>query len=454
MKSIAEAAAINVVAPRLLRRAVGAAALGNAMEWFDFGAYNYIAVTLGKVFFPAQDPAAQQLSALVTFALAFLIRPVGAAFFGPLGDRIGRQRVLAATMLLMSAGTFSIGLIPSHQRIGIMAPILLLLARLAQGFSTGGEYGGATTFIAEFAPDKRRGFYGSWLEVGTCAGFALGAAVAALLTGALNQDQLLSWGWRVPFLLAGPLGLIGLYIRLRLEETPAFRALGDRVVVRQGLRDILRTQARPLLLCVALVVVFNVPDFIVLSYMPSYLAGTLHVAESRALLLSVLVLLVMMAAIPWAGALSDRIGRRPMVAACCVLFLALSVPCFLVIRTGSSAGIFGGMMVLGLALTGFIGTMPSTLPALFPTEIRYGALAIAYNISISLFGATSLPINAWLVQVTGDTLVPAYYLMGTSAIGLIVVWFLRESAGQALPGSPPLIGATPGAPVTKASPIA
>ena len=454
MKSIAEAAAINVVAPRLLRRAVGAAALGNAMEWFDFGAYNYIAVTLGKVFFPAQDPAAQQLSALVTFALAFLIRPVGAAFFGPLGDRIGRQRVLAATMLLMSAGTFSIGLIPSHQRIGIMAPILLLLARLAQGFSTGGEYGGATTFIAEFAPDKRRGFYGSWLEVGTCAGFALGAAVAALLTGALNQDQLLSWGWRVPFLLAGPLGLIGLYIRLRLEETPAFRALGDRVVVRQGLRDILRTQARPLLLCAALVVVFNVPDFIVLSYMPSYLAGTLHVAESRALLLSVLVLLVMMAAIPWAGALSDRIGRRPMIAACCVLFLALSVPCFLVIRTSSSAGILGGMMVLGLALTGFIGTMPSTLPALFPTEIRYGALAIAYNVSISLFGATSLPINAWLVQVTGDTLVPAYYLMGTSAIGLIAVWFLRESAGQALPGSPPLIGATPGAPVTKASPIA
>ena len=454
MKSIAEAAAINVVAPRLLRRAVGAAALGNAMEWFDFGAYNYIAVTLGKVFFPAQDPAAQQLSALVTFALAFLIRPVGAAFFGPLGDRIGRQRVLAATMLLMSAGTFSIGLIPSHQRIGIMAPILLLLARLVQGFSTGGEYGGATTFIAEFAPDKRRGFYGSWLEVGTCAGFALGAAVAALLTGALNQDQLLSWGWRVPFLLAGPLGLIGLYIRLRLEETPAFRALGDRVVVRQGLRDILRTQARPLLLCAALVVVFNVPDFIVLSYMPSYLAGTLHVAESRALLLSVLVLLVMMAAIPWAGALSDRIGRRPMIAACCVLFLALSVPCFLVIRTSSSAGILGGMMVLGLALTGFIGTMPSTLPALFPTEIRYGALAIAYNVSISLFGATSLPINAWLVQVTGDTLVPAYYLMGTSAIGLIAVWFLRESAGQALPGSPPLIGATPGAPVTKASPIA
>jgi MHS family proline/betaine transporter-like MFS transporter len=258
----------------------------------------------------------------------------------------------------------------------------------------------------------------------------------------------------VPFLLAGPLGLIGLYIRLRLEETPAFRALGDRVLVRRGLREILRTQLRSLLLCVALVVVFNVPDFIVLSYMPSYLAGTLHVAESRALLLSVLVLLVMMATIPWAGALSDRVGRRPMIAGCCVLFLVLSVPCFVAIRTGTSIGIFGGMLVLGLALTGFIGTMPATLPALFPTEIRYGALAIAYNISISLFGATSLPINAWLVQVTGDALVPAYYLMGTSAIGIVAVWFLRESAGQALPGSPALVGAGRAGTVTKASPIA
>jgi MHS family proline/betaine transporter-like MFS transporter len=214
---------ITVVDKSLLKRAVGAMALGNAMEWFDFGVYSYIAVTLGQVFFPSSNPSAQLIATFGTFAAAFLVRPIGGMVFGPLGDRIGRQRVLAMTMIMMAAGTFAIGLIPSYASIGIFAPVLLLVARLVQGFSTGGEYGGAATFIAEFSTDKRRGFMGSFLEFGTLIGYVLGAGTVALLTATLSHEALLSWGWRVPFLIAGPLGLVGLYIRMKLEETPAFK---------------------------------------------------------------------------------------------------------------------------------------------------------------------------------------------------------------------------------------
>ncbi len=201
-----------------------AAALGNAMEWFDFGVYSYIAVTLGKVFFPTGNATAQLLSTFGAFAAAFLVRPLGGMVFGPLGDRVGRQKVLALTMIMMAAGTFAIGLIPSYAAIGVGAPILLLAARLVQGFSTGGEYAGASTFIAEYAPDKRRGFLGSWLEFGTLAGYIGGAGLVTLMTALLSTDDLLSWGWRIPFLIAGPMGIIGLYLRMRLEETPAFAA--------------------------------------------------------------------------------------------------------------------------------------------------------------------------------------------------------------------------------------
>lgn len=189
---------ITVVDNSLLKRAVGAMALGNAMEWFDFGVYSYIAVTLGKVFFPSSSPSAQLIATFGTFAAAFLVRPVGGMVFGPLGDRIGRQRVLAMTMIMMAIGTFAIGLIPSYGSIGILAPALLLVARLVQGFSTGGEYGGAATFIAEFSTDKRRGFMGSFLEFGTLIGYVLGAGTVAVLTATLSNDALLSWGWRVP----------------------------------------------------------------------------------------------------------------------------------------------------------------------------------------------------------------------------------------------------------------
>ena len=436
---------ITVVDKSLLKRAVGAMALGNAMEWFDFGVYSYIAVTLGKVFFPSSSPSAQLIATFGTFAAAFLVRPIGGMVFGPLGDRIGRQRVLAMTMIMMAAGTFAIGLIPSYGTIGIFAPVLLLLARLVQGFSTGGEYGGAATFIAEYSTDKRRGFMGSFLEFGTLAGYILGAGTVALLTATLSEDAMLSWGWRVPFMIAGPLGLVGLYIRMKLEETPAFkreaeaREALDKAAPKQSFGKMLAAQWKPLLLCVGLVLIFNVTDYMALSYLPSYLSATLHFDETHGLFLVLLVMVLMMPLTLAAGRLSDAIGRKPVMLAGCVGLLLLSIPALMLIQTGETLPVFCGLMILGALLSCFTGVMPSALPALFPTAIRYGALAIGFNVSVSLFGGTTPLVTAWLVETTGNLMMPAYYLMGAAVIGIVSVVALAETAKKPLMGSAPAV---------------
>ncbi|WP_326802290.1 MFS transporter [Streptomyces sp. NBC_01788] len=433
----------TVTDPVLVRRAVRAAALGNAMEWFDFGVYSYIAVTLGKVFFPSGNPTTQLLSTFGAFAAAFLVRPLGGMVFGPLGDRIGRQKVLAFTMIMMAVGTFAIGLIPSYATIGVGAPLLLLAARLVQGFSTGGEYAGASTFIAEFAPDKRRGFLGSWLEFGTLAGYIGGAGLVTLMTALLSSDQMTSWGWRIPFLIAGPMGIIGLYLRMRLEETPAFAAEAEKCESRPKvpLREMIAGQWKALLLCVGLVLVFNVTDYMLLSYMPSYLTSVLKYDETHGLLVVLCVMALMMIVQPFAGALTDRVGRRPVIAAGCAGFLFLSVPALLLIRQGSLAAVGLGMAALGLLLVCFTAAMPSALPALFPTRVRYGSLSIGFNISVSLFGGTTPLVVTALIGATGDLMMPAYYMMAASLIGGAAVWFMAESAGRPLPGSAPSVEA-------------
>jgi MHS family proline/betaine transporter-like MFS transporter len=432
----------TVTDPALVKRAVKAAALGNAMEWFDFGVYSYIAVTLGKVFFPSGNPTAQLLSTFGAFAAAFLVRPLGGMVFGPLGDRVGRQKVLALTMIMMAAGTFAIGLIPSYATIGVGAPVLLLVARLVQGFSTGGEYAGASTFIAEYAPDKRRGFLGSWLEFGTLAGYIGGAGMVTLMTALLSADDLTSWGWRIPFLIAGPMGIIGLYLRMRLEETPAFAAEVEKAETNRPkvpLREMITGQWRALLLCVGLVLVFNVTDYMLLSYMPSYLTGQLHYDETHGLLVVLGVMALMMIVQPFAGALTDRIGRRPVIATGCAGFLLLSVPALLLIRQGSLLAVALGMGALGLLLVCFTATMPSALPALFPTNVRYGSLSIGFNVSVSLFGGTTPLVVTALIGATGNMMMPAYYMMAAAVVGGFSVWRMAESAGRPLPGSAPSV---------------
>ncbi|OON40712.1 MFS transporter [Izhakiella australiensis] len=437
---------ITIVDKDLLKRAVGAAALGNAMEWFDFGVYSYLAVTIGKVFFPGSNPAAQLIATFGAFAAAFLVRPIGGLVFGPLGDRIGRQKVLAITMIMMSIGTFCIGLIPSYESIGIMAPILLLVARLVQGFSTGGEYGGAATFIAEYSTDNRRGFMGSWLEFGTLGGYLLGAGLVTGLTAALPTETMLSWGWRIPFFIAAPLGLFGLYIRLKLEETPAFQKHMEKQdelehsKPRLGLWQMLYKYRAQMLKCIGLVLLFNVSNYMLTSYMPSYLTGILGLSELSGLMLVMVVMFVMMPLTLFWGHWNDRLGRRPVIWLGAIGLIVLAVPCLMLIGTGNLLWVFVGLMVLGMLHTCFSGSMPATLPALFSTEIRYSALAIGFNISVSLFGGTTPLLTTWLVEKTHNLMMPAYYLMVAGLIGVITVFTTRETARKPLRGSAPAVG--------------
>jgi MHS family proline/betaine transporter-like MFS transporter len=434
--------AVIVVDRSMLRRTIAGTAVGNMMEWFDFGVYSYIAVTLGRVFFPGASAPVQLISAFATFSAAFLVRPLGGLFFGPLGDRIGRKRVLATTVIMMAIGTFCIGLLPGYATIGIWAPVLLLVARLVQGFSTGGEYGSAMTFITEHSPDRRRGFLASWLEFGTLTGYVLGAALVTGLSATLSDREMLSWGWRVPFLVAGPIGVAGLYLRLRVEETPAYENLAETAPARDTrlraeFRRIFTQERRPFLVCVGLVLVFNVTNYVLTSYMPSYLSVELGVAPAAALTVVLTTMIVLMALITYVGRLSDRIGRRPVLMTGCVLLVVGSVPAFLLIRHGSLPSIFAGCLLIGLMLLCFNSTAPANLPALFHTDVRAGSLSVAYNISVSLFGGTTPLVAAALVHATGNLLVPGYYLAVAGLIGGLAVLFTPETAGKPMLGSPP-----------------
>ncbi len=449
---------VTVVDRLQVRRAVSAAALGNMMEWFDFGVYAYLAATLGKVFFPSSSPGVQVISAFATFAAAFVVRPLGGFVFGPLGDRIGRQRVLAATMIMMAVSTFAVGFLPTYGAVGTAAPLLLLVCRLVQGFSTGGEYAGATTYIAEYSPDRKRGFLGSWLDFGTFVGYSLGSALVTVLTGVLSGADMASWGWRIPFYVAGPLGLIGLYMRLRLGETPAFRRAEQahreappdaqpaedpveqyRMSGRGRLKELITRYWKPMLICGGLVLVYNVTNYMVTSYLPTYMTATLHVPALTSQLLVLGTMLLVVLTITVVGRSSDRIGRRPVLLSGAVAMVVLAIPAFGMIRQGGLLWPSVGCALLGLLLVTFAGVSASTLPALFPTHLRYGGLSVAYNISVSLFGGTTPLLASFLVNTTHDTMVPAYYLMVAGLIGTGAALVLRESAGRPLRGAAPTV---------------
>ncbi|MFF3330617.1 MFS transporter [Streptomyces sp. NPDC002888] len=438
---------VQVVEPPLLKRAVGASALGNCMEWFDFGVYSYLAATLGKVFFPGASPGAQVISSFATFAAAFVVRPLGGLVFGPLGDRLGRQKVLATTMIMMAVGTFAIGLIPSYATIGIAAPILLLLARMLQGFSTGGEYGGATTFVAEYSPDRRRGFLSSWLDFGTFVGYALGSALVTVLNLLLTDAEMLSWGWRVPFLIAGPLGVIGLYMRLKLEESPAFQQQLDeheKSLAQESagseFKTIVRHHWKPLLICMGLVLLYNVPNYMVTGFLPTYQTENLNRSSSSADVLVLIGMVWIVLLVTFVGRLSDRVGRRPVYGFAAAAMILLAVPSFMLIKMEGTWPPILGVLILSTLLTCFAAPSAATLPALFPTAVRYAAMGIGFNFAVAAFGGTTPLVTEALISVTGDDMMPAYYLILAGVIGLVTVRFLPESAQVPLRGSQPMVG--------------
>lgn len=432
------AVSLRNVSPDELRRVVIASLAGSFVEFFEFAIYGYLAAFMGKVFFPGSSPSVQLITALATFAIAFLSRPFGGVVFGSLGDRYGRKTVLTWSILLMAFATFATGLLPSYNSIGVTSTVLLIILRLLQGFSAGGEASGASIFVAEYCRDQNRTALTSWIEVGCMGGNFLGAAIAAVITFTFSPAQITDWAWRLPFLLALPIGAVGLYIRFRLEETPAFelvrKAREERAEKELGWRDLFSTHVGALLQSSGIIIVTNVTFYTVVIYMPTYLINALKLDPSVGFGLTLVPLVFLVCAIPIFGRVADRISRKRMMLAGCSMVIVLAIPCMQFLMTGDTTLRIAALAVLNLTLAMFLSCVYAVIPSLFEAKVRFKGMALSYNVAVALFAGTAPMINTWLIDVTGSKLIPAYYMMVAAVAGACALLSSTDRTGAPMRG--------------------
>ncbi|WP_251042175.1 MFS transporter [Arthrobacter sp. ISL-30] len=440
-----------IVDKRELRKAHVGAGVGNFIEWYDIGIYGYLAVTMTSVFTEGMDERMGLLVTLLGFAVSFVVRPLGGMILGPLGDKIGRRKVLFFTMAIMAAATTIIGLLPTAGQVGLWVIIPLYLLKMLQGFSTGGEYSGAATYIAEFSPDQSRGFMTSLLNSGSMLGFAAGAGVVAVtttITASLWGDSaMLDGGWRIPFLIALPLGILAISLRRRIPESPSFEVAHEKtenedvdpIFVRHNLSNILKYYWPQILIGCALVAADGTSAYMLTSYMPTYLETQVgsHAVHTAVAAVVVLVLLGIM--IPLVARWSDRIGRRPIYAMATIGNLILLVPAFSLMHVGTLWSLHLALFLVSVPSAFFLALTGAVMSELFPTASRFGCVGVTHNLSISIFGGTTPLVSQILVEVTGNSYAPAFYVMFFSAVALIALLKMRESASRPLPGSVPVV---------------
>jgi len=410
------------------RQAIGAAVIGNILEWYDFSIYAFVATIIAKKFFPAGDDIAALLSTFAAFGFGFLARPVGGIVIGRLADRRGRKFALILTILMMAAGTVAIGLIPGYETLGWVAPALLVLARLAQGFSTGGEWGGSTSFIVEWAPENRRGLFGSIHQASVSSGLLFGSGVAALLSTLLTPQAMQDWGWRVLFLLGGLLLPIGLYLRRNITETPAFRRAQREAPTASGTPGLLLAGR-----AFGFTILWTVTSYAMLSFMPTFTQKFAGLSRVEALWSSTAGIVALVVAIPLMGYLSDRVGRRPMLLTCTIGFAVLAYPIFAIIVWGSRLAVILPVQVcVSVLIAFFSGPGPAAIAEIFPTRSRALWMSIGYSFAVAIFGGFAPYICTWLIERTGSPLSPSLYVIACAVVSSVVIWRLRETAHHAL----------------------
>src|SRR5215472_5429593 len=415
----------DLPAPRA--RQIAAAVIGNALEWYDFIIFGNLTIVISRLFFPAESQYASLLLTTATFGVGFFMRPVGGILLGIYADRKGRKAALQLIIGVMTIAIAMIAFAPPYAVIGVAAPVIILAARLLQGFAAGGEFASATAFLVETGLPNRRGFYGSWQMVGQGLAALVGAILGALLTRNLAPESLNSWGWRVPFLFGLLIGPVGLYIRRHLEETRAFLQSREGPKKTLGLGPILATHARPALGCAGVVTAATISFYVILLYMPTFASTQLRVTLGEAFTAQAIGLACMIAITPLFGALSDHIGRKPIMITALALYLILLYPLFLWVHTNPS---FRNLMIMQLVfctlLGAFIGPFSTSMAEQFPARTRSTGMAVAYNVAVMGFGGFAQFFVTWLTKATGSPIAPAFYVMFGALIGLVAAFFLVE----------------------------
>ncbi|BCF97591.1 MFS transporter [Paraburkholderia sp. PGU19] len=418
-------------------KAIAAITLGNGLEFFDFTIYSFFATIIGKLYFPVEGQLAQLMLAVGTFGVGFIMRPVGGVVLGAYADRAGRKAAMSLTLWLMTLGSAIIAFAPTYASIGLAAPVLVILARLIQGFALGGEIGASTSLLMEYGSDRTRGFYGSWQFVSqglnTVVGSLLGVALAAML----STHALESWGWRVPFVIGMAMGPIGVYIRRHLDETLPLPAASDHspaleaVTVSKPVREIFGTHMGSIATGVVTTIGGTAANYIVLFYLSTYAIKILHMPMSLALWASWTAALVTVICSPFAGSLSDRYGRKRVLWVSRVLLIAGVYPAFMVINAVPTVPVLLSV-VAGLGVLVAFTAVPNIvmLPEMFPRDIRATGMSIVYCLGVSIFGGFAQFFATWLIQLSGSTLAPAWYLIGCGLVSLLALPFVRETAGR------------------------
>ncbi|MFF4764465.1 MFS transporter [Streptomyces sp. NPDC001292] len=423
---------VNNAQPTSIRKVIAAGSVGALVEWYDFAVYAYLATILARLFFPATNPATSLLSSLAVFGVGFVLRPVGGVIFGHYGDKFGRRNALAAAIILMAAATLAIAVLPTYSQVGVLAPVLLVVARMVQGLAAGGEWGGGTAFLVEYAPQDRKGLYGSLHQFATIGGFVCGTAMSTFINAVFSEAALNAYGWRIPFVVGALGALVGLYLRLRMEDTPDFRALKrSQTVARAPIVETFARHSRSVFLVVGVVLGWTIAYYALIG-MPSFMAGSIKVPLSAALTSNLIAMVVHLLLLPVTGVLSDRVGRKRLLLSSTVGLGVVAYPVYWLLSQGSFGYLVLGQVVFAAVLAVFSGPAPAALAELFPARVRHSSLSIGYNLATAAFGGTAPFIVAFLVSRTGNDLAPAYYVIAGAIVTTVVLVSMSETATRTL----------------------